>query len=836
MKQKILVRMTVVLMIIAVVFSCVLMVGINGSTVRPVEKEYATTLFQKDQIMEVNIIIDEDDWQDMLDNALDETYIPCDVEVNGVTYQNVAIRPKGNTSLSQVTNDRYSFKIQFDKYQDGQTCDGLDQLVLNNNFSDATYMREYIAYDMFQYMGVVTPLYSYADVKVNGETYGLYLALEGVKESFAERNYGTDHGELYKPESTNAGGGGGNHDGKKGMDQNNAKDKMNADPTDKNQDANTSNTQSSNEKVTDTTTTETSNETSDTDTNDNTSSGGSDGEQNDETNTTDANSSASQNPTAPPDGMNMPSSPDGQNNSQNDKKDPLEQGGGMGNSSSSGTDLVYTDDDPDSYSAIFDSAVFDITTENQKSLIAALKGISTGENLTDYMDVEATLKYFAVNSFLVNYDSYTGNLKHNYYLYEKDGILTMLPWDLNLAFAGYQSNDATSAINDPIDTPVSGTTLEERPMIGQLLNNDTYMEEYHNYIDQLVTGYVESGRYEAVITQLKELISDYVKNDPTAFYTYDEYVEAVKNLESFIELRGESVRGQLDGTVPSTEEGQKENSDSLIDAGDLSITAMGTMGGGMNHDKGGFGGKNMNQDATTQENTTTEENDSITQNTENSSNNDQDDVKNSTGSDTSTNTTNVGSNRNAIALSAVSNVTSNSSTKSADGNSGATPPSGNMDGNSRGTPPSGNTDGNSGSTPPSGNTDGNSGGTPPSGNTDENSTGSPSTGNSNGGAADDSSAGSAGGSTTDDSSTGSTDDSASSSETTDANEQEQTDSDTQNRKNSFPNGDMKDKMEPGSLDNQDDTKQVVMVAGGSIVLMAIMCLLMWKWPRRKYRS
>ena len=509
MKQKTLVRMTTVLMVIAVVFSCILIVGSGGSSVRPIEKEYATTLFQKNKIMEVNIVIDEDDWQDMLDNARDETYIPCDVEVNGTTYKNVAIRPKGNTSLTQVTNDRYSFKIQFDEYQDGQTCDGLDQLILNNNFSDATYMKEYLAYDMFQYMGVVTPLYSYANVKVNGETYGLYLALEGVKESFAERNYGTSHGELYKPESTQAGGG----DGKGNLD----------------------NSKFPNEKS---------------------------------------------------DTTKMPSPPDKEGEFQENQKVPMQQGkqdGGMENSS--GTDLVYTDDDIDSYSDVFDSAVFDVITEAQKRFISALKGIQTGENLSDYMDVEATLKYFAVNTFLVNYDSYTGNLKHNYYVYEKDGILTMLPWDLNLAFAGYQSNHATSAVNDPIDTPVSGTTLEERPMIGQLLNNETYMEQYHNYIDQLVTGYIESGRYEAVITQLKELISEYVKNDPTAFYTYDEYVEAVENLESFIELRGESVRGQLGGTIPSTDDEQKENPDSLIDASDISITAMGTMGAGSSHDK-----------------------------------------------------------------------------------------------------------------------------------------------------------------------------------------------------------------------------------------------------------
>lgn len=547
MKQKILIRATGILMAFAVLFSCLLMAETNGNEVRKIAKKYASTLFQKDQVMEVNIIMEEEDWQEMLNNAKEETYIPCDVEVNGVLYKNVAIRPKGNTSLTQVTNDRYSFKIQFDKYQEGQSCDGLDQLILNNNFSDATYMKEYLAYDMFQYLGVVTPLYSYADVKVNGETYGLYLALEGVKESFAERNYGADHGELYKPESEQAGMGGGRQEGEQG----NRKPPMEAGDMSKEENMPSKGNMPSEGDMTSEGNTP------------------SEGDMPSKENISSEGNMPSEE-TMPEQGRGNP--PSG---------DPLQQ-----NSSSGGGDLVYTDDNVDSYSDIFDNAVFDSTKLAQKRLISALKGIQSGEDLSSYMDVTANLKYFAVNSFLVNYDSYTGNLKHNYYLYEKDGILTMLPWDLNLAFAGYQSNDATSAINDPIDTPVSGTTLEQRPMLGQLLNNETYLEEYHQYMDELVKGYIESGRYQAVITQVKQLISSYVKQDPTAFYTYDEYETAVENLESFCKLRGESVRGQLNGTIPSTEEGQKAESANLIDAGDLSITAMGTIGGG-NH--GNFG-------------------------------------------------------------------------------------------------------------------------------------------------------------------------------------------------------------------------------------------------------
>ena len=47
-------------------------------------------------------------------------------------------------------------------------------------------------------------------ITVNGEDWGLYLAVEGVEEAFLERNYGADYGELYKPDSMSFGGGRGN--------------------------------------------------------------------------------------------------------------------------------------------------------------------------------------------------------------------------------------------------------------------------------------------------------------------------------------------------------------------------------------------------------------------------------------------------------------------------------------------------------------------------------------------------------------------------------------------------------------------------------------------------
>ena len=191
----------------AMYFSTELTAAAGGKTV---SMSYESELFDTDVIMTVNILMDEDDWQEMLDNALEEKYYACDVEVNGQTFYQVGIRTKGNTSLSSVVNDsttdRYSLKLEFDHYVDGQTCFGLDKLILNNNYADATNMKEALCYDMFRFLGADASLYNYAEISVNGEYCGVYLALEAVEDSFLLRNYGTEKGALYKPEGMEMGG------------------------------------------------------------------------------------------------------------------------------------------------------------------------------------------------------------------------------------------------------------------------------------------------------------------------------------------------------------------------------------------------------------------------------------------------------------------------------------------------------------------------------------------------------------------------------------------------------------------------------------------------------
>lgn len=386
------------------------------------EPEYVNKVFDATKVTEINIEIDAADFNWLIENADKEEYRGCDVTINDASFSNVGIRPKGNSSLRTVmqdeTTDRYSFKLEFDTYVEGQDCFGLNKISLNNILSDNTYMKEYLAYNLFETMGVVTPEYAYANITVNGEPWGLYLAVECLEEDFVERNYGSTPGNLYRPEGT-------------------------------------------------------------------------------------------------------------------------------------GANLVWKGEAASNYSGIRDGAAYNVTDRDFKKVITMIENLNAGTDLEKYLDVDAVLRYFAVNTFLVNLDSYTGMMNHNYYLYEEDGVCTILPWDLNLAFAGFGIGNAEEGINHPIDTPVQGN-ISDRPLIGKLLEVPEYKELYHAYLQELVETYIDSGVYAAKIGQVDTLINKYVKNDVTAFCTYEEYQNSLPALEKFGELRAISITNQLTGKQSST--------------------------------------------------------------------------------------------------------------------------------------------------------------------------------------------------------------------------------------------------------------------------------------------
>ncbi|AVD35795.1 CotH kinase family protein [Clostridioides difficile] len=358
---------------------------------------YIEKYFNRDKVMEVNIEIAESDLKDMNENAIKEEFKVAKVTIDGDTYGNVGIRTKGNSSLTSVVNsdsNRYSYKINFDKYNTSQSMEGLTQLNLNNCYSDPSYMREFLTYSICEEMGLSTPEFAYAKVSINGEYHGLYLAVEGLKESYLENNFGDVTGDLYK--------------------------------------------------------------------------------------------------------------------------------------SDEGSSLQYKGDDPENYSNLIVES--DKKTADWSKITKLLKSLDTGEDIEKYLDVDSVLKNIAINTALLNLDSYQGSFAHNYYLYEQDGVFSMLPWDFNMSFGGFSGFGGGSQ-SIAIDEPTTGN-LEDRPLISSLLKNETYKTKYHKYLEEIVTKYLDSDYLENMTTKLYNLIASYVKEDPTAFYTYEEFE---KNITSSIE-------------------------------------------------------------------------------------------------------------------------------------------------------------------------------------------------------------------------------------------------------------------------------------------------------------
>ncbi|MCL2157880.1 MAG: CotH kinase family protein, partial [Oscillospiraceae bacterium] len=436
-----------------------------------------------------------------------------DVVINGERFGSVGIRTKGNSSLSQGRSSQggsYSLQFKLNYAIKGQTYYGLDVFCVNNMMGDATYMKDYIAYDIMRYIGVDAPLANYAKITVNGEDYGFGLLLERYEKAYLDRVYDTSAGFLY-----------------------NVKIQM------------------------------------------------------------------GQRENFLEFGRAIPEQ-DAQTSRPADNADRANRGrggnfGGFGGSN--GGSLIYTTDEPGDYSAIFDNAVFaSKTTEaDMARVVEAIKKLNEGTELEKYWDIDAILRYLAAHTVTVNLDSYSSSMQQNYYIYENGGKLTVLPWDYGLAFGGFQSLDASGVVNFPIDTPVSGVGMEDRPLINKLLEVPEYKEKYHEYLRQIADGYFASGLFENTIRELDEIINEYVKNDIFANYTYEQYEASLPVFIELGKLRAESISGQLDKTIPSTTEGQRSDQSALIDASGLDLSALGSMmgGGGMGDfggDRGNFGG------------------------------------------------------------------------------------------------------------------------------------------------------------------------------------------------------------------------------------------------------
>ncbi len=407
--------------------------------------QIATEIFPDQKVVDVNISIDPDVYQDMIANATAEEFVLADITYNGYTLKNIAIRPKGNSSLRDVAqsgDDRFSFKLDLDKYVTGQNLFGLTRLNLNNIFSDPSYMAEYLGYEMLKSIDAPTPDTTYVALHINGAYFGLYLAVEEVDEAFLLTEFGNFDGELYKPD--------------------------------------------------------------------------------------------------------------------------------MG----VGADLAYISDNVADYTGIFPENDDRVTDDHFINLVKTIHGIvEAGGETSEYqlsavMNVDSFLQYLAMSTVTVHMDTIQSGMNHNYFLYYNTdtGLYEWVSWDLNMIFNGFPGSTLTDgeATAFLIDEPVIGK-MSAYPLVQAVMTNPAYVEAYHGYLEDIVTGFLSDQAIENTVMETYALIDSYVRADPSAFVAYDQFKESLfgtssptedLSILSFATMRVDNVLGQLSGDIASTNEGQ----------------------------------------------------------------------------------------------------------------------------------------------------------------------------------------------------------------------------------------------------------------------------------------
>ena len=159
-------------------------------------------LFPEDRVAEVRIVMSDDDWAAMRGDPLAKRYAVANVAVDGEEVRNVAVRPKGGSSLQAVADlglPQFGLTVDFNLLNSARSFDGLRKIDLNTGLKYHLLLRAQLASELFAEMGVPAPRTAFADVWVNGTRLGVYALVEHVDRTFLRRHFDSDRGNLYKP-------------------------------------------------------------------------------------------------------------------------------------------------------------------------------------------------------------------------------------------------------------------------------------------------------------------------------------------------------------------------------------------------------------------------------------------------------------------------------------------------------------------------------------------------------------------------------------------------------------------------------------------------------------
>lgn len=185
-------------------------------------------IFDTRTLRRIDVVVDNANWRLMQSNLAvlkarrgsgsrfssleDPVTVPGQVLYEGREWYRVGVRYKGNSSLYSANSNKLPFKLKFNEFEaqypaiDGQRFHGFKTLHLKNNFHDDGELHELVADELFRAAGLASPhaawvrLYVDSGDGAGARYFGVYTMVEDVEDTVLKTQYGSDGGNLYKPE------------------------------------------------------------------------------------------------------------------------------------------------------------------------------------------------------------------------------------------------------------------------------------------------------------------------------------------------------------------------------------------------------------------------------------------------------------------------------------------------------------------------------------------------------------------------------------------------------------------------------------------------------------
>ena len=431
-------------------------------------------IFNKNKIQDVFIDIPETNLFYLFENAIDKPQVFINsIKIGDYNLSCSSIKTKGYTTLRSLWHtefNKFSFTINFKKYLKDQNLYGLTKISFNNMYTDPSMSKEYISYYLFNEMGLDTVDYSYVNLYINNDYYGVYLMIEPIEKSLISRTMNEKEDFLFKPEGEES-----------SLIYNYELDNYYSNGT-----YNFDDLVYENGELT---------------------------------------------------------YPRNSNNLLNKYKGIWE-------------------DDPDSFEEIYDDLPIFFKTIKKLTYLNNLENKNTKyyeRELESIIDVDKLIKYNAINTYLVNTDGYYNNPPRNYALYmNKDGYITIIPWDYNMILGASILSDINEVINYDIYNPLIDCNIEDRPLLNVILSNNNYRNRYNEYLKDISIILNRGGKtsfnklykknnISKIIDQHSEELIKSNNKCSQKFYDSEEIKTAKKNLKEVLKLRSKSVLNQIEG-------------------------------------------------------------------------------------------------------------------------------------------------------------------------------------------------------------------------------------------------------------------------------------------------